>query len=140
MLRILGCICIYGSKASLEPLVQTSAIPSGQMMQLGLKRKIPDVDSWIYSSPYYQFHHYEPLDEELHEFIKSNRRIGNFLIPRNHGIEYAHLKITPVEQSFEEIFSCLLSHKTITLLSELGLGLEISPAVVMPEFPFWKPE
>jgi len=136
MLRILGQIWISGNKAGLEPLVQASAIPSGKLEQMGLKRKVPDVDSWFYGSPCYQFH-WESLDEELYSFIESNRRIKPFLIPWSSGLQYAHLQITPVDQSFEETFSCLLSRRTINLLSELGLGLEIAPEVTMPEFPFW---
>ena len=51
MLRVIGYIYIYGTKAGLEELVSNSAIPSGSLKQIGTKRKIPDVDSWSYSSP-----------------------------------------------------------------------------------------
>jgi len=136
MLRILANINIHGKKSALDPLVFDSVIPNGKLWQTGLKRKIPAVDSWVYESPYYRFH-WETLDEELYDFLKEHYLLEARKINEKHGIEYALFTITPVEQSFKETFSCLLSNKMLLFLSRLGLSLEIAPAVIMPEKPFW---
>lgn len=136
MLRIIACINIYGNKCALEPLVIGSAIPNGELKQIGLLRKIPDVDRWVYQSPYYQFH-WESLDEELYDFLKAHHLLEAHKVNEKEDVEYSMLTIYPVEQSFEETFSCYLTHKTLLLLSKLGLGLEIAPVLDMPETPFW---
>lgn len=136
MSRIIARINIYGNKCTLEPLVIGSAIPNGELKQIGLLRKIPDVDRWVYQSPYYQFH-WETLDDELHNFLKGHHLLEAYKVNEKKDIKYSMLVICPVEQSFEETFSCYLTHKTIMLLDRLSLGLEIAPEERMPEAPFW---
>jgi len=136
MLRILAQVTIYGGKDALSPLMANSAIPNGKLKQLGLLRKTPDTDSWAYSSPYYRFH-FESLSEELYDFLSKHYLLEPYKLNEKEGIEYSLLTVIPVEQSFEETFSCLLSNETLSLLSKLGLSLQIAPAVTMPETPFW---
>ena len=139
MFRILGIISIYGTKASLAGLVSNSAIPLGTLKQIGTKRKVPDIDSWCYSSPYYRFREIITLDEEVFDFLIAHERLKDYLDINDDGIEYAIFTLCPVDQSYEETFSCLLSQKTLKILVDLGLSLEISPASVMPDVDYWKP-
>jgi hypothetical protein len=138
MLHILAEISISGRKSALSTLVENSVIPNGELMQLGLLRKHPPppADSWMYSSPYYRFN-LEKLDEELYDFLSRHHFLEACKLNENEGIDYPLLTIIPVDKSFEEIFACVLSHKTLLLLSKLGLGLQIAPAMTMPEASFW---
>lgn len=136
MLRILCCISIYGNKLSLRELVSKNAIPNGELNQIGLKRKIQDVDSWCYSSPTYQFTR-EKFDIEVRDFLIHHLKIGEILKTSREGIQYALFTICPVEQSFEDEFSCLLTRETLDILSNLRLALEVAPAVIMPEVEYW---
>jgi hypothetical protein len=138
MLRILGNIEIYGSKASLEQLITVDPIPNSILKQIGTKRKIPDKDSWCYGSPSYRFREIITLDEEVHDFLTAHERLGDVLANRNAGIEYAIFTLCPVDQSYEETFACLLSCETLGLMVNMGLSLQIAPASVMPDVDFWK--
>lgn len=98
---------------------------------------MPDVDSWVYQSPYYQFHWIPLFDEELYNFLRAHYPLKAHKLNEKEGIKYTMLTIIPVEQSFEETFSCYLTHRALLLLSKLGLGLEIAPVLDMPETLFW---
>jgi hypothetical protein len=136
---VLGNIEIFGTKAGLEGLASNSAIPSGILKQLGTKRKVPDVDSWGYSSPRYRFHFdFEKFDEEVCDFLLAHQRLRNYLDINDTRIEYAIFTLYPAEQNDEEFFSCLLSQKTLKVLVDLGLCLEIAPEVLSSEAPYWE--
>jgi hypothetical protein len=136
-MRILGEISVYGRKVMVDRLNSYSAIQSGRVIQLGLKRKIPDTDSWVYCSPMYQFND-ELLDEQLYEFLLTAKGLEGQLLPDDKEVVNAELCLIPVEQTFEETFYCFLRPKTLSLLSSLGLSLEVEPESVMPEFPLWE--
>ncbi len=51
MLQILGQISIWGTKASLERLASIASIPSAVTKQVGLKRRVPETDSWVLCVP-----------------------------------------------------------------------------------------
>jgi hypothetical protein len=139
MLRVIGCIHISGTKAGLETLVSNSVIPSGILKQIGTKRKIPDVDSWSYSSPWYRFHFdFEQFDEEICDFLLAHQQLKDYLDIRDTRIKYAIFTLCPVGQSHEETFACLLSQKTLKVLVDLGLCLEIAPEVLSSEAPYWE--
>jgi hypothetical protein len=136
MLRILGRVSIYGSKASTERLASLGVIPSGELRQVGQKRAIPDEDSWFYASPWYRFH-IDVLDEEANAFLRTHSKLGSSLAVRDSGIRHAIFTLCPVEQTEEEVFAFMLSSETLKLLSNLGLALEVSPAAVMPDAQYW---
>jgi hypothetical protein len=138
-MRILGEIAIYGRWVSLNLLSMNAAILNGQLKQLGLKRTHPPppADSWVYRSPLYRFGIDDTLDEELYSFLLANRSLGQYLDLNDTGIEYAHLTLIPVEQTSERRFACLLAPRTISLLNEMMLGLEIAPVEYMQDYPFW---
>lgn len=135
-MRILGLLSIYGSKSSLERIKSVAPIPLGKLGQIGLKRQVPEPDSWCYSSPYYRFH-LEKLDEEVRAFLDKHAHLGKALSLHDKAISYALLTLIPVELGDEETFACMLSHETIQTLSHLGVGLEISPEASMPDAPYW---
>lgn len=139
MLRILTHIGIYGTKASVERFASVAAIPSGSFKQCGLKRKVPDVDSWNYSSPYFQFR-FDTLDDEIRDFLVAHAQVGKAVAIPDEGITWTLFTVTPVSQSFEDEFSCLLSTETLQALSATGLALEINPEAIMPDAPFWTSE
>jgi hypothetical protein len=136
-MRILAFIAILGPKIPLEQLSSHSAIQDGSLYQLGLKMRNPPPDSWKYMSPIYRFDA-DSLDEDLYSFLLANEGLGKFLCKVRDKVEFALLTVMPVEQTFEETFSCLLSQETLSKLTMMGLGLEIAPEVIMPEYPFWK--
>jgi hypothetical protein len=138
VLRILGNIAIYGTKASLDQLISVDPIPNSILEQIGIKRKIPDKDLWCYGSPSYRFREIITLDEEVRDFLIAHERVGNVLANRDSGIEYAFFTLCPVDQSYEETFACLLSCETLRLLVNMGLSLQIAPAAIMPDVDFWK--
>ena len=67
----------------------------------------------------------------------AHQQLKNYLDINDRRIEYAIFTLCPVEQSHEETFACLLSQKTLKVLVDLGLCLEIAPEVFMPEVPYW---
>ena len=138
MLRILGNIEIYGTKASLERLISIDPIPNSVLQPIGTKRKVPDTDSWCYGSPSYRFREIITLDEEVRDFLIAHERVGDVLAERDWGIEHAIFTLCPVEQSYEETFACLLSCETLQILVRMGLSLQIAPASIMPDVGFWK--
>lgn len=137
MLRILGRITVDGTKAVVERLASTNALPGGEIFQTGLKRRIPDVDCWRYESPLYRFHNGEKLDKELRGFILANARLGEALAESREGVQYAFLTLFPVGQSFEESLSSDLSPETVREIANLGVGFQINPEPIMPYAPFW---
>lgn len=137
MLRILGRFSLYGSRDSLARIASIVEFPSAVLEQIGQKRRTPEKDSWAYSSPWYRFE-LNRLDEQVAEFLDLHKGLGDALARSDVGISHAMFTLCPVEQSGEQVFSCLLSHKTISLLSALRLALEISPAPVMPEVEDWR--
>lgn len=136
MLRILGQVSIYGTKASIDQCASIAPIPTGAITQIGLMRKIPDVDSWCYASPWYRFH-LDVIDDEVRDFIAAHAQLGDALAVRDAGIAYAFFTLCPVEQSDEESLACVLSRETLQALSRLGVGLQIAPASLMPDAPYW---
>ena len=137
IMRILAHIVITGPRIQLEELSSHSAIQDGKLCQLGLRRTPPPVDSWKYSSPIYQFDAVF-LDEDLYSFLLANKRLGKFLHKIRDKVSYAFLSVVPVGQTYEQTFSCLLSQETLSMLTTMGLGLEIAPETLLPEYPFWK--
>ncbi|MEI6544829.1 MAG: hypothetical protein WCL60_15035 [Methylococcales bacterium] len=134
MFRILGQIEVYGSKSDIDLCASIALIEGGVIKQIGLKRKIPDTDSWYYASPLYCFNR-NRIDEEIHNFIASCSRIGEGISAS--GIKEAFFTLYPIDQSFDEMLSCVFSNETITLISSLGIGLQIAPEVTMPDAPYW---
>lgn len=137
MLRILGRISIDGTRSAVDRLASTEPIPGGKIWQTGLKRKIPDVDSWCYESPLYRFHGIETLDNEVQEFVLAHARLGELLTKSSEGVKYAFFTLYPVAQSAEESFACTLSCDTLQAISRLCVGLQIAPGSVMPDAPYW---
>lgn len=136
MFRILGQVSIYGTRSSIDRCASIAPISSGTITQIGHMRKVPDADSWCYASPWYRFHLRE-IDDEVRDFVAAHSQIGDALAVRDSGITYALLTLCPVEQSDEESFGCVLSRETLHALSCLGVGLQIAPASVMPDAPYW---
>ena len=136
MLRIIGQISVYGTKASVERCASIAAIPEGVIKQMGLMRKVPEANSWSYESPLYRFH-LDVIDKEIQDFIAAHGQLGNALAEDDPGITYAFFTLCPVDQSYEENFACVFSRETLHSLSCLGLALQIAPASVMPEAPYW---
>ena len=135
-MKIFAEITVSGRKQALDVLNTNNAIRHGEIKQLWLKRKQVPQDLWVYNSPLYIFNP-DSLDEELYSFLHVNRNLSHYLHNKNEDIDDAYLSIITTDQTFEEMFACLFSLKTITLLGEIGLGLEIDPEVVMPDFPYW---
>lgn len=136
MLRIIGQISIFGTKESIERCASVAPIPFGKTTQIGLKRRVPDADSWCYESPWYCFH-LDMIDLEVRDFIVAHSQLRDSLAVRDLGIIYAFFTLCPVGQSFEESFACVFEHETLYALSSLGLGLQIAPASAMPDAPYW---
>lgn len=137
MLRILGRLSVYGGKPSLARVASMVAITSGNLEQVGQKRRVPDTDYWCYSSPWYRFNP-ESLDKEIGSFLAAHEKLGAALAMPDPGIRHAMFTLCPVEQGTDEIFAFLLSHATLESLSALRLALEVSPAPVMPEVDYWQ--
>lgn len=137
MFRVIGQISISGSKASIDRCSSTTPIVDGVITQSGLKRKTPDIDSWHYASPWYRFH-CNTIDDEIKDFANANAKLHDILLPRDFGITYAFLTICPVGQSSDESLSCVFSLETLQAILYLGVGLQIAPAELMPEVPYWK--
>lgn len=136
MLRVLGQISIFGTRAAVERIASIAPIPGGKMTQIGLARKVPEPDSWCYESPRYRFHQ-ETLDPEVRDFLAAHIQLCQALIPPEPGLKYAFFTLCPVEQSYEEEFACVLSNETLQVLSALGVSLQIAPEAVMPDAPYW---
>jgi hypothetical protein len=136
MLRILGQISIFGTKASVERIASATPIPGGKITQIGLARRIPEPDSWCYESPRYRFHQ-DAIDSEVRDFVAAHARLGQALIEPDAGLKYAFFTLCPVEQSYEEEFACVLSKETLKALSDLGVALQVAPEPVMPDAPYW---
>lgn len=136
MLRILGCISVNGTKNNLEEFSLIARVMDASITQIGLKLKKPPMDYWIYSSPWYQFSH-DMLDDEIQDFVIENSNFGIAVKKYHSELIYPLLTLCPTDMDEDEDFSCLLSQKTIENISNIGVGLQISPALVMPISPFW---
>jgi len=137
MYRLLGRIDIDGTRASVDKCASVAQIPNGTIMQIGLKAKVPPVDAWLYASPWYRFR-FDANDQEVRDFLAAHSKVGDALALGDAGIEYAFFTLCPVEQSYEENFAGTFSNQTLKLLANMGLGLQVSPAAVMPDAPYWK--
>lgn len=139
MLRVLGQLSIYGTKASIDRFAAVAPIPSAKITQVGLKRKVPEVDSWCYASPWYRFR-IEAIDDEVRNFLLNHRQVGTGLASRDPDLRYAFFTLCPVGQSDDETFGCLFGHETLQALSGLGVSFQIAPESLMPEAAFWVAE
>jgi hypothetical protein len=137
MYRLLGRICIYGTKVSVDKCASIASIPNGTIKQIGLKAKAPPLDAWVYESPLYRFN-FDENDHEIRDFLTTHLKVGDALAPRDAGIEYAFLTLIPVVASYEDTFAGIFSCETLRLLANMGLELEISPEALMPDAPYWK--
>lgn len=134
-LRILGQIAVYGSRAAIDKVASVARIPSAAIHQAGNLRKAPDKDFWCYASPWYQFT-LPSFDSEVRHFITSHADVGKALASNN--VHYAFFTLCPVaDDDSDSQFACLLERETLRTLESVGLGLQIAPASVMPQAPFW---
>lgn len=136
MTRLLGRIEVYGTKASLDNFVSLAPMPNWELAQIGLKKKIPELDAWTYSSPFYRFD-VQTSDEDIYDFIAAHGKIGDALKERYSDIEYAFFTLVPVIESYEDSFAGIFSCKTLALLSNMRLELQISPEATMPAAEWW---
>jgi hypothetical protein len=120
----------------MKKMADLHLIPTGRLVQLGLKKIPPAVDSWGYFSKRFMFR-FENLDEEVYDFLTSNERIASVLLDQSSEIEYASFTLTPTGASFDDGFSCYIKNATLKKMVDLGLSFEIAPEEWMPEFPFW---
>lgn len=137
MMRILARVSIYGTKKTLGKICVGAPILNGVLEPVGLARKVPDLDSWCYASPWYRFHH-DKIDEELGDFLTVNVGLEDFVATDGKGIVAGVVSLCPVGEGFEERFACVLTQRTLRLLLRTGLDFEVAPASVMPEVPYWR--
>ncbi len=138
MLRILARITIFGSKAIAEDVASFVQFHDGELMQCGLRRRPPVKDIWCYSTKWYRFNS-SRLNEELLDFLHSHIALKEIIPFRLDNLEYAQLVLCPVGQTFEREFSFYLQREILSTLDGMGLALELAPASVMPEAPYWTP-
>jgi hypothetical protein len=137
-MKVFIAISISGRKEALSVLSSNDAIKRGELKRLGLRRKTPPPDLWGYISPTYRVNDdIDAFENELYSFLCAHRKLGEFLSGSRNGIDNAFLSIIIVDQTVEDLFSCVLPHKTISLLNEIGLDLEIEPVVIIPDYPYW---
>lgn len=137
MLKLFGKIEIDGTKASVDRCASIASIPHGAIMQMGLKRKVPAIDSWCYESPLYRFN-LDKMDQEIRDFLTAHLKVGDALASRDAGIEYAFFTLVPVVKSYEDTFAGIFGCETMKLLANMGLELQIAPEALMPDAPYWK--
>lgn len=137
MLRILGGISIFGNLAAVQQLSSMASIPGGLILQVGAARSAPEGGTWCYRSEWFGFR-LDSLDEEIVKYLDAHARLGPALESvREMDVKHAMFTLTPIGQNEEEIFSCMLGVKTLSMLANLGLALEVAPASVMPDAPYW---
>jgi hypothetical protein len=137
MLRTLAKIQVYGSKRRLTQLEQNGLIPNGVLRQIGLARRVPDVDSWSYSSLWYEF----PLvsfNLDVAEFLCVHEVLGLELGKDLSDIRFAALTICPVNATELDQFGGIFDPHFLRRLAVMNLALEIAPAQVMPHAPLWQ--
>lgn len=139
MLELWGKIYISGTKSCIEKCAAIAPIPNGIIMQLGLKQKVPDTDSWLYQTPLYRFRS-DTLDDEIRDFLTAHSHIRDGLYACDTEIKYAFFTIVPVANDPDHSFSTIFRRETLKLLTDIGLELEIAPENLMPDAPYWKPE
>jgi hypothetical protein len=61
---------IYGNSEALKRLECAAPISNGSHAQVGLRRRVPEVDSWVYQSQRYAFR-FDTLDVEVRDFLLS---------------------------------------------------------------------
>ena len=135
-MQIQGQISTYGTKASIERFTSKAPIQSGTTTQVGFGRKAPEKDSWCYASPWYSFHS-DNLDEEVRDFLIAHAQVGDVLASVDPERRFSFFTLSPIGDGDEETFACILSHDTLKALSTIGVDLQIAPATVMPEAPYW---
>jgi hypothetical protein len=139
MLRILAKISIFGTKSAVQQLGSTASMENGDIQQVGIARPKPDVDFWCYGSLWYRFR-LGTFDDELLDFLETHKSLGDALTAVRSEVKYALCTVCPVEQTDEEVFACIFGDDTLSILTDLGLSLEIAPASVMPDVPYWLTE
>ncbi len=137
MLRILARIQVSGSNIRLAQLDQNRLIPHGVLRQIGLVRRIPDTDSSLYASPWYEFP-LETFDSDIAEFLAVHEALGLELGKDLSEIRFAALTICPVDATALDQFAGFFDRDFLMRLSTMSLGLEIAPAQVMPQFARWR--
>lgn len=137
MLRVLGQLAIYGDRSCVERIASAARIPNASLEPVGRKRRIPETDHWCYASPWFRFR-LESLDNEVSDFLAAHQSLAGALSASGAGLRFAMLTMCPVERSSEEAFAFLLSNRTLDQLATLHLALEVSPAELMPDAPYWK--
>lgn len=136
-MKVFAEISVFGRKEALSFLSSNYAIKHGELKQLGLKkRKTPPPDLWCYGTPLYRLDT-DALEEELYSILDANRGLGMFLHNTKEGIDGASMTIIITDQTSEEMFGCFFPLKTIQLLAEIGLELDIDPEVCIPDYPYW---
>ena len=135
-MRILGKITFFGTKTSLDLLASSAPFTNSVFEQVGALRKVPDLDSWCYGTPWYRFR-FEQLDEDVRRFLLAHETLLGTSIFRDAEIKYSIFTLSPITQNPDEAFSCFFDTKTLEKLLVLGLALEIAPASVMPDAPYW---
>jgi hypothetical protein len=138
-MRILARISIFGRKAVIDEIASLAGIRNGEIMQCGLLRKPPLIDSWHYSTTWFRFN-FNHLDEEMLSFLDAHSVLEHVLPPRSREVEYAQVTLCPVGQTYEHELSFYLKPETLRRLCRMGLALELAPAVRMPDAPYWLKE
>lgn len=126
MIKIVCSIEIVGRNKRLSALKDHEVIPRGTLMQAGLKRKIPDVDNWVYHSPRYQLNN-EYLEADLIHFLSIHYKLKEYFYNQYDGVDFAYLSIATERNDAEDEFSCHLNYNIVKLLQHLGLGIDITP-------------
>ena len=135
---IVGNIKIYGTLSALEFISKKHLIRNGLLQRVGSERKPPDQNSWRYGTPNYQFGNIITLDEDVHDFLTDHIQLESVLNHTIEGVTSSVFTLMPIDQSFEHMFSCLLTRKTLRIMMRIGLDFQISPEVIMPDAVHWR--
>lgn len=133
-LRVICDIFVFGRKQLLEEIIKAPILSTGHLRQIGLKRVPPLIDTWLYSTPAYQFH-MENFDSELISFLNYYEPLKNYL--NSDFLDNAFLSISYVTEDKSLQLAASISNETIRLLGSLNLGLEMGVEVWISEKPFW---
>jgi hypothetical protein len=138
-MRVIMKTSVFGPRICVDLLFSGSAVPQGGISRAGCKRTPPDLDSWVYSTPWFTTGA-DSLDSDMHSFLRTHRDIRNILGRRMRDLKMAVLTLCPIKELEDEdgSFACLIERRTLRRLSAIGLALEIAPARVMPIAPPWR--
>lgn len=136
MLRVFGRISLFGTKEIIDVIASYVSHLPGEVVQVGLKRNVPETNRWCWESPLYRFD-LDDMDNDVRSFVMAYAPLGVAIEESGQGLTHAFLTLCPVEQSAEELFACVLGVDTVRAISGLGIGIQISPASVMPDASFW---